>query len=224
MTEWMIRLPKRWTKEETSMAILPQHEWYTTIRLGLWWLAATSVRYRDILSCRHQTSQEGEHLLNWALKRDCVAKAKTRFEEIKLWMLNAEKYQFAPPAPFMISFLCINAATLWEADRSWGRVGSDNSTDPASSHNSSRKLQEPIQPPAWKFQWSPLTLTLYSTLWHTNVLFSTYEKKCLSSLTGDSPTTSVGFPIRQMQVCPKWAGNYPKIAIEIGKMMRTHIF
>lgn len=117
-----------------------------------------------------------------------------------------------------------NAATLWEADRSWGRVGFDNSTDPASSHNSSRKLQEPIQPPAWKFQWSPLTLTLYSTLWHTNVLFSTYEKNHLSSLTGGSPTTSVGFPIRQMQVCPRWAGNYPKIAIEIGKMMRTHIF
>ena len=49
----------------------------------------------SVLSCRHQTSQEGEHLLNWALKRDCVAKAKARFEEIKLRMLNAEKYQFA---------------------------------------------------------------------------------------------------------------------------------
>ena len=99
----------------------------------------------------------------WPKPRQDLRKQNLRRKNISLHRLHHSWFLFCVSG---------NAATLWEADRSWGRVGSDNSTDPASSHNSSRKLQEPIQPPAWKFQWSPLTLTLYSTLWHTNVLFS----------------------------------------------------
>lgn len=218
--------PNDWMDDKISQALdqrrdihgnASPHEWYTTIRLGLWWLAATSVRHRDILSCRHQTSQEGEHLLNWALKRDCVAKAKARFEEIKLWMLNAEKYQFAPPAPFMISFLCI-----WKCChtmRSWQKLRACRLRQLHRPRIQSQLIKEASgTDPTSGLEVSMIpsdSTPLQHPLAYKCIIFHIWKKQFVFI---------DGWFSHYFQVCPKWAGNYRKLPLKLEKWWEPVFF